>query len=83
MIFFHKYLHLTYALRVSIINPVLSTPPMPVSAHQTAQKQRVRVTLEFDVYEDFDARNIDYDKMFDLQGDENVEVYVEDSKDVW
>ena len=56
---------------------------MPVSAHQTAQKQRVRVTLEFDVYSDLDARNIDYDKMFDLQGDENVEVYVEDSKDVW
>ena len=56
---------------------------MPATAHQTAQKQRVRVTLEFDVYEDFDARNIDYDKMFDLQGNENVEVYVEDSKDVW
>lgn len=53
------------------------------SVYQTIQKQRVRVTLEFDVYGDFDARNIDYDRLFDLQGDENVEVYVEDSKDIW
>jgi len=56
---------------------------MPATAHQTAQKQRVRVTLEFDVYSDFEARNIDYTRLFDLQGNENVEVYVEDSKEVW
>ena len=48
-----------------------------------SQKQRVRVTLEFDVYEDFDARNIDFAKMFNLEGDENVQAYIEDINDVW
>ena len=48
-----------------------------------SQKQRVRVTLEFDVYEDFDARNIDFGKMFNLEGDEKVEAYIEDINDVW
>lgn len=47
------------------------------------QKQRVRVTLEFDVYQDFNARDINYEKLFNLEGDEKVEVYVEDLNDIW
>ena len=47
------------------------------------QKQRVRVTLEFDVYSDFNARDINYEKLFNLDGDEKVEVYVEDVNDIW
>jgi hypothetical protein len=43
-----------------------------------AQKKKVRVTLEFDVFPDFDARQIDFDKLFQLEPAENVEVYVED-----
>lgn len=43
-----------------------------------AQKKKVRVTLEFDVFEDFDAKQIDYEKMFDLEPAESVEAYVED-----
>jgi hypothetical protein len=43
-----------------------------------AQKRKVRVTLEFDVFQDFDARQIDYEKLFKLEPAENVEVYVED-----
>ena len=47
------------------------------------QKHRVRVTLEFDVFNDFNARDINYEKLFNLEGDENVEVYVEDLNDIW
>jgi hypothetical protein len=43
-----------------------------------AQKKKVRVTLEFDVFEDFDAKQIDYEKLFDLEPAESVESYVED-----
>jgi hypothetical protein len=43
-----------------------------------AQKKKVRVTLEFDVFQDFDARQIDFEKLFDLEPAENVSVYVED-----
>jgi hypothetical protein len=42
------------------------------------QKQHIRVTLDLEVYDDFDARNINWHKLFDLEGDENVETYVED-----
>lgn len=45
------------------------------------QKKRVRVTLEFDVFEDFDAKQIDYEKLFNLEPAEKVESYIEDFND--
>lgn len=42
-----------------------------------AQKQKVRVTLELDVYDDFDAHNIQWEKVLDIQGNESVSAYVE------
>ena len=50
-------------------------------SYQIAQKKRVRVTLEFDVFPDFDAHQIDYEKLFNLEPAENVEAYVEDFND--
>ncbi len=43
-----------------------------------AQKQRFRVTLELDVFEDFDPNQIDWEKVLDVQGNESVSAYVED-----
>ena len=50
-------------------------------SYQIAQKKRVRVTLEFDVFPDFDAHQIDYEKLFNLEPAEKVESYVEDFND--
>lgn len=47
-------------------------------AFLTAQKKKVRVTLEFEVFQDFDARQIDYEKIFNLEPAESVDAYVED-----
>jgi hypothetical protein len=47
-------------------------------AYLQAQKKKVRVTLEFDVFDDFDARQINWEKMFDLEPAEKVSAYVED-----
>tara|TARA_Y100000389_G_C16980182_1_gene279881 strand:- start:43 stop:219 length:177 start_codon:yes stop_codon:yes gene_type:complete len=49
-----------------------------MSATYLPQKTRYRVTLELDVMDDFNAHNVDWSKVMDLQGNENVEVYVED-----
>jgi len=43
-----------------------------------AQKQKFRITLELDVYDDFDAHQIDWEKVLDVQGNESVRAYVED-----
>jgi hypothetical protein len=43
-----------------------------------AQKKKVRVTLEFDVFQDFDAKQIDFEKLFNLEPAENVISYIED-----
>jgi hypothetical protein len=43
-----------------------------------AQKNKYRITLELDVLEDFNPRDIDWDKLFDLGGDERVNAYIED-----
>jgi hypothetical protein len=47
------------------------------------QKKTVRVTLDLSVYSDFDARQIDWRKLFDLEGDESVEAYVKDLDVEW
>lgn len=49
-----------------------------VTAHAQGQKQRVRITLDMEVFQDFNARDIDFDKLFNLEPSEKVEVYVEE-----
>jgi hypothetical protein len=43
-----------------------------------AQKQKVRITLELEVFEDFNAHNVDWERVLDIQGNENITAYVED-----
>lgn len=50
---------------------------MSVAYHQ-AQKQRVRITLDLNVLEDFNARDIDFEKLFKLEPNESVDVYIEE-----
>jgi hypothetical protein len=53
--------------------------------YSQAQKQKYRITLELDVLSDFNPRDIDWEKLFDLEPAENVSAYIEDfSRDpVW
>ena len=50
-------------------------------SYQVAQKKRVRVTLEFEVFDDFEAKQIDWEKVFNLEQAERVSAYVEDFND--
>ena len=50
---------------------------MSVSFTQ-AQKQRYRITLELSVMGDFDPHQIDWEKLFKLEGAEKCDAYVED-----
>lgn len=43
-----------------------------------AQKHKYRITLELDVLDDFNPRDINWEKLFDLGGDEAVDAYIED-----
>ena len=47
-------------------------------AYQQAQKQRYRITLDLTVMGDFDPHQIDWDSLFDLEGSEKSDAYVED-----
>ena len=47
-------------------------------AYDDVHLQHYRVTLDMSVLGDFDPRQVDYTKVFDLQESEEVEVYVED-----
>jgi hypothetical protein len=49
---------------------------MPSFAY--AQRTKYRITLELDVLDDFQPHNIDWEKVLDVQGTENVTAYVED-----
>ena len=47
-------------------------------AYDDVHLQLYRVTLDMSVLGDFDPRQVDYTKVFDLQENEEVEAYVED-----
>ena len=49
-----------------------------MSATYLPRKTKYRVTLELDVMDDFNAHNLDWENILDLQGDERVDTYVED-----
>ena len=51
--------------------------PMTVSNYY-GQKTKYRITLELDVLDDFNPRQIDWDKVFEIQDNESVESYIED-----
>ena len=57
---------------------------MPVS-YYNAQKNRYRITLELDVHDDFNPRDINWDKVFQINEDETVDAYIEelDIPDNW
>lgn len=48
------------------------------SVYEVARKQRYRITLDMDVLGDFDPHQIDWQKLFGCEGDEQIRAYVED-----
>ena len=42
------------------------------------QKSKYRITLELDVLDDFNPRDISWEKVFDLQDNESVESVIEE-----
>jgi len=47
-------------------------------AHLQAQKVRYRVTLDLEVFSDFDPHQLNWEKIFKLEPAESVSAYVED-----
>lgn len=47
-------------------------------AYQKAQKQRYRITLELDVFDDMNPHQIQWDKVLELEPAERCSAYVED-----
>ena len=50
---------------------------MSPTIYQQAQKQRYRITLDITALGDFEPENIDWDKLFKLEGNEHCESYIE------
>ena len=50
---------------------------MPVLYSQ-AQKRKYRITLELDVDSDFNPRQIDWDKVLQIQDNEDCKCYIEE-----
>ena len=48
-----------------------------------AQKKSVRITLELEVYDDFNPHQINWEKLFELEPNETVSAYVEDLEIDW
>ena len=60
-------------------NKVTPTESIMSVAISQAQKQRYRITLDLEVMEDFDPHQIDWENLFELEGNERlIDSYVED-----
>ena len=55
------------------------------AVYLNSQRQKYRITLELDVMGDFDPHQVDWEKLLDIQGNENVNTYIEDlnTPDSW
>ena len=47
-------------------------------SYSYGQKTKYRITLELDVQDDFNPRQIDWDKVLDIQENESCQSYIED-----
>ena len=57
-------------------NISLTTPGAMQSSY--AQKKSISITLDLEVYDDFDYQNIDFSSLLELEGDEHLEVSITD-----
>ena len=55
-----------------------------MSVYTLSQKTRYRITLDIEALSDFNPEQIDWNKLFDLQGSESCSAYIENlSEEVW
>lgn len=50
---------------------------IPMSIYAQSQKTKYRITLELDVFNDFDPHQVDWEKLFELGGNESAHAYIE------
>jgi len=48
-----------------------------------ARKRNVSVTLDIECYDDLELEDIDWRDILDLQGDENVDVSIRETADIF
>ena len=56
---------------------------MPSPNSQIVSKKRFQVTLDFDVYNDFNPYEIQWNKLFQIEGQENLDVEIRDITDLF
>ena len=56
---------------------------MPSPNSQIISKKRFQITLDFDVYEDFNPYEIQWNKLFQIEGQEHLDVEIRDITDLF
>jgi len=56
---------------------------MPSPNSQIVSKKRFQITLDFDVYNDFNPYEIQWNKLFQIEGQENLDVEIRDITDLF
>jgi len=69
---------LTFSQNICIMNCNRPYEIFAMSSPQFITKKKYSVTLDFDVYEDFNPYEIQWNKLFQIEGQENLEVNIKD-----
>ena len=56
---------------------------MSSNSSNLIQKKKYQVTLEFDVYNDFNPYEIQWNKLFQIEGQEHLDVEIRDITDLF
>ena len=54
-----------------------------IQGHMYTQKRIVSVTLDIECYEDLDLKSINWSEVLGLEGDENIDISIKDTADVY
>ena len=70
------------------ITSIMNLTPQPyeifaMSSSNLIHKKKFQVTLEFDVYEDFNPYEIQWNKIFQIEGQEHLDVEIRDTTDLF
>ena len=69
---------LTKLFLCTILTKLVQETTMTTVAYQFGSKAKYRITLELECFEDFNPHQLNWEKMLELEGSENVSAYTED-----
>ena len=79
----HTYTVYNTCVHICAVYAIISIRLLGPMHTSYAQKKSISITLDLEVYDDFNINSIDFHSILEIEGDEKLEVSVTDHSDVY